>query len=216
MRSKDQQQMADIKAFIEQYVLENNGIRPSTAMIAKEIGISRAGAYRYLVDMDKLGMIIYRNGTVTTDKISSIHSNLSVAYEESISAGIPDEVEGTACEYFTMPAMFTGNRKGQYFAIKVNGDSMVDAGIDPGDVVICRESKEARNGDIIAAYIRGSGATLKRLKKDREGVYLWAENENWDFKTRKIAREFDVQGVAVRVLKDIDFFEKPKKEEDEE
>ena len=204
MRSKDQQQMADIKAFIEQYVLENNGIRPSTAMIAKEIGISRAGAYRYLVDMDKLGMIIYRNGTVTTDKISSIHSNLSVAYEESISAGIPDEVEGSACEYFTMPAMFTGNRKGQYFAIKVNGDSMVDVGISDGDLVLVRAQSKAKDGDIVVALVDGTETTLKRfyrIPKSR-AFRLHAENSTYTGEARdRTVRNLAVQGVAVKVIK---------------
>ena len=57
--------------------------------------------------------------------------------------------------------------------------------------------------DIVVAYIRGSGSTLKRYCRDDDGPFLWAENNSWNADDRVFGREFDVQGVAIKVLKDI-------------
>ena len=80
---------------------------------------------------------------------------------------------------------------------------MIDAGIKPGNLVIFRQSDEARPGDIVSACTRGHGFTLKRLCWDEEGPYLWAENKQWSEKERFFGREFDVQGVAIKIVKDI-------------
>jgi repressor LexA len=80
---------------------------------------------------------------------------------------------------------------------------MVSAGIDSGDMVIIREQADAREGDIVASLINHNSSTLKRLCRDEQGLYLWAENDSWDDKSRFYGREFEVQGVAVKVVKDI-------------
>ena len=79
----------------------------------------------------------------------------------------------------------------------------VSAGIDSGDMVIIREQADAREGDIVASLINHNSSTLKRLCRDEQGLYLWAENDSWDDKSRFYGREFEVQGVAVKVVKDI-------------
>ena len=89
--------------------------------------------------------------------------------------------------------------------LEVRGDSMADAGIEPGDLVLCRQQETANTEDIVAAYIRGEGSTLKRLCRDDEGPYLWAENNDWSEESRFFGREFDIQGVAIKILKKIDF-----------
>ena len=95
------------------------------------------------------------------------------------------------------------SRSGAFGYLKANGNSMKDAKIDNGDLVICRKCEEAREEDIVVAYIRGSGSTLKRYKRDKKGPYLWAENNSWSDKKRRIGREFDVQGVAIKVIKNL-------------
>ncbi|MBQ6322208.1 MAG: repressor LexA, partial [Lachnospiraceae bacterium] len=68
--------------------------------------------------------------------------------------------------------------------------------------VIIRKQVDARPGDIVAALIENR-STLKRLREDDEGVYLWAENETWPDDKRFYGRRFEVQGIAVKVVKDI-------------
>lgn len=207
MRQKNELLMLEIREYVERYALNHGGTTPSTTQIAKRFDISRAGAYRYLTAMDEKGMIEYRDGTIHTAELDKINRNWSVGYMEGISAGEAYIIDGTVSEYFIMPSMFTDNRKGEFFAVKVSGDSMKDAGISPEDVVICQKRETANIGDIIVAYIRGSGATLKRLCKDDDGVFLRAENNSWSIDDRMFGREFDVQGVAIKVIKDINFKE---------
>lgn len=205
MLQKDQGLMKRIKHFVEEYALMNHGKTPTMAEIGAKFNISRSGAFGYLKAMDKQGMIQYEDGIIhtdVTDKVS-VPMRLCKGYVEGITAGAPSEVEGYVESYFPIPPMFLDGRKGSFFTLKVTGDSMIDAGIDSGDIVICRESEEAKVDDIIVAYIRGAGSTLKRFCRDDDGPFLWAENSSWDIDDRMFGREFDVQGVAIKVLKDI-------------
>lgn len=205
MLQKDPALMERIKLFAEEYALKNSGRTPSMTEIGSRFGISRSGAFGYLKAMDQRGMIRYENGVIHTDVIDKVvaPAQLCKGYIEGINAGTPSEVEGYVDSYFTIPPMFLDGRKGNFFTLKVDGDSMVDAGIDDGDIVICRECEEAREKDIVVAYIRGSGSTLKRYKRDKKGPYLWAENNSWSNDDRLIGREFDIQGVAIKLLKNI-------------
>ena len=206
MRSKNQELMRKIKAYVEEYAMQHNGNAPSTTMIGDKFHMTRVSGYRYLKAMDELGMIIYRNGKVRTDKLDKINmriGDLSENYIEGITAGAPVEIEGMVDEYFSMPPLFVDGQRGHFFTLIVKGNSMIDAGIDDGDIVICRESEEANVDDIVVAYIRGSDSTLKRYCRDDDGPFLWAENNSWNADDRVFGREFDVQGVAIKVLKDI-------------
>jgi len=205
MLQKDRSLMERIKRFVEDYALTNHGNTPSMTEIGAKFNISRSGAFGYLKAMDKLGMIRYVDGVIHTDVIDKVAMPLRLCkgYVEGITAGAPNEVEGYVDSYFPIPPMFLDERKGNFFTLKVTGDSMIDAGIDSGDIVICRESEEARVDDIVVAYIRGAGSTLKRFCRDDDGPFLWAENNSWSIDDRMFGRQFDVQGVAIKVLKDI-------------
>ncbi len=206
MRSKDHDLMVRIREYVEEYAMAHNGEAPSTTMIGKRFHMSRVSGYRYLQAMDELGMIVYRDGKVLTDelrKISVARGALSENYTEGITAGAPEDVEGAVDEYFSMPPLFVDGQKGHFFTLSVRGDSMVDAGIDEGDIVICKEAPRARVDDIVVAYIRGSGSTLKRFCVDDDGPFLWAENRSWSVEERMFGREFDIQGVAIKVVKNI-------------
>ncbi len=198
--------MVRIREYVEEYAMAHNGEAPSTTMIGKRFNMSRVSGYRYLQAMDELGMIVYRDGKVLTEelsKISAARGALSENYTEGITAGAPADVEGVVDEYFSMPPLFVDGQRGHFFTLSVRGDSMVDAGIDEGDIVICKEAFRARVDDIVAAYIRGSGSTLKRFCVDDDGPFLWAENRSWSVEERMFGREFDIQGVAIKVVKNI-------------
>ena len=205
MLQKDRGLMERIKGYVEEYALSNQGNTPSMSEIGARFGISRSGAFGYLKAMDQLGMIRYESGRIHTDVIDKmmIPPQLCKGYVEGITAGEPADVEGYVDSYFPIPPVFLDGRKGNFFTLKVSGNSMVDAGIENGDIVICKECEEARVDDIVVAYIRGAGSTLKRYCQDDDGPFLWAENKSWSIDDRMFGREFDVQGVAIKVLKDI-------------
>ena len=204
MRSKDKGLMERILTYVEDYAMDNMGETPKMRDVGKALGVSHVSVIRYLRAMDELGMIRYENGKVHTDKIDkiSIKSEASVSFPFSVPAGIPEELENLADEYIFIPEIFTGNHAGKFFVIQISGDSMVDAGIDPGDIVIMKQQVDYREDDIIMALIEGSN-TLKRVLKDEKCYYLWAENESWSKEKRIYGRNFTSQGVAIRVVKEV-------------
>ena len=205
MRSRDRKLMEKIKTYAEQYAMENAGSTPSTREIGDEFSIGRVNAYRYLKAMDELGIISYQDGRIRTERIDKIApiTDMSPSYINSIPAGTPDEIEAQVEEYVSIPSVFVGNQRGRFYILRVTGESMVDAGIDSGDLVIIREGLEASPGDIVAALVSGSSSTLKRYLKDEYGAYLWAENKSWTDEKRFYGRDFTIQGVAVKVVKDV-------------
>ncbi|MBO5570184.1 MAG: repressor LexA [Clostridia bacterium] len=165
MRSKDRGLMEKIKSYVEEYALNHHGTTPTVRDIGATHGINYSTASRYLKAMDELGMIRYDHGKVRTDLIDKIDVNprLSRSYLDSIPAGPADELEGAVDEYVSIPSSFLGGKSGNFFTLVVNGESMVDAGIDSGDIVICKETIEAHEGDVVVALVDGKANTLKRV-----------------------------------------------------
>ena len=99
----------------------------------------------------------------------------------------------------SIPTEWLGS--GEYFLLRANGDSMVDAGIDDEDIVIIRKTSEAEDGDIVVALVDNEN-TLKRLYRDekKRKIVLHPENPDYD----DIVVDYcEIQGVAVKVLKDL-------------
>ena len=102
---------------------------------------------------------------------------VSVPLVGRIAAGAPVLATEDVVEYLPFPEDYTGG--GETFALNVEGDSMVSAGIFDGDVVVIRKQDRADDGDIVAALLPGPAedeATVKRLKRDNGRVMLVPEN----------------------------------------
>ena len=206
MRSKDRNLMNRIKSYIDDYVLEHYGKTPTMREIGAEFSISHVSAYRYLVAMDELGMVEYKDGEIHTEIMDKIDTDylLIGAIDASVPAGTPDMVDDTYVEeYFPLPSSLLRGMKGKFYSMPVRGESMISAGIDDGDIVIFKEAQQPTVGDIVVAFIDGEGNTLKRYCTDKKGSYLWAENESWSDKKRMFGRKFTVRGIAVKVMKDL-------------
>lgn len=206
MRSKDVNLMEKIKAYVEEYALDNFGATPSTTDIGEQFNFSRVSAYRYLVEMDKRGMIQYKNGEIHTELIDKIDKTprLVGALDSTVPAGSPDMLDEVHVEeYMPIPSSFVKGMNGKFYAMTVCGESMVDAGVDDGDMVIFKEGMCPGEDDIVVAFIPGEGNTLKRYCIDEDGPYLWAENEQWTDKRRNFGRNFEIRGIAIKVVKDL-------------
>ena len=206
MRSKDKDLMKRIKSFIDEYALNNLGKAPTTREIGAEFGINHVTAHRYLISMTELGMLRYEGREIHTDLTDKINIDYRLvgAIDASVPAGTPNMVDDAYVEeYFPLPASFLRGMKGKFYSMPVRGESMINAGIDDGDIVIFSDKCEPTEGDIVVAFIDGEGNTLKRYRIDKKGSYLWAENESWSDKKRMFGRKFTVRGIAVKVLKDL-------------
>jgi repressor LexA len=126
-------------------------------------------------------------------------SSVQLPLFASIPAGSPDEYEAVDApeKLRFIPTTLGISNPGKAFAVRVRGDSMIDAGIFSGDIVVL-EKKEPRTGDIVAALVDGEN-TLKRLVKENGRVYLKAENR--DYPNIEPQEKLDIQGVVVSVLR---------------
>lgn len=151
MRHKSNDRMMQIKDFVEKYYLTNRH-SPSTREIAEALGIVKSTAYKYLIAMRDQGMIDYDGENVFTDKIEKANVELtSVAVLGSISCGVPQLEEEYAEEFVTLPVSMFG--KGEFYFLRANGTSMIEAGIDDGDLVLIRKQSEAKDGQIAVALV---------------------------------------------------------------
>lgn len=118
-----------------------------------------------------------------------------------IAAGTPIEAIRDEGAYIGIPEGFVG--AGTHYALTVQGDSMIGAGIQDRDVVIIRRCEDAENGAIVVALVDGQEATLKRLKREKGQIVLEAENEAYPPRVLEPAR-VRVQGRLVSLLRRYD------------
>lgn len=129
---------------------------------------------------------------------ASSNANIEVPVLGRIAAGVPIEAIQHETDRLSVPsAMISG---GEHFALEVNGDSMIDAGILDGDTVIIRRADTADNGAIVVALVRDEEATLKTLRKKGGSIALEAANPQYE--TRIFGPgEVKVQGRLVGLIR---------------
>ena len=106
-----------------------------------------------------------------------------------IAAGVPIEAISEASRDVSVPQAMVG--AGDHYALEVKGDSMIDAGINDGDVVVIRETGVADNGDIVVALVEGHEATLKRFRRNGSAIALEAANPAYE---TRVFRDDQVKG----------------------
>lgn len=198
MRSKDKTLMAAIEKFVSDYT-DSNGISPTMQEVADGVGSSKATVQRYIAQLCEDGILDYsgyRTMTSTKTKAAAIR----VPVLGTIACGIPKFAEENIEEYVRLPVALFG--KGNFFILRAYGDSMIEAGIDNGDLVLIRRQNYADEGQIVVALMEDE-ATLKRFypepKKHR--IRLHPENSRMD---DIYVDNCEIQGVAVKVLKDLE------------
>lgn len=199
MRSKSPELMSQICKYAEQYYLQN-GHSPSTTKIAEAVGISRGTAYKYLVEMDERGMIKYDGKEIQTPVTKKVNKDISrTAIVGSIPCGTPEYEEENVEEYVSLPNAIFG--KGDFFILRASGNSMIEAGIDDGDLVVIRKQVSAEEGDIVVALVDNQN-TLKRFYRDEENKKIILHPENKNMKDI-VVDECYIQGVACHVIKSL-------------
>ncbi len=134
------------------------------------------------------------SGTASTDGAETVHLPLY----GRIAAGTPIEALRDHSNNVDVPAALIG--KGDHYALKVDGDSMIDAGIFDGDTVIIRRSDTAENGSIVVALVEDTEVTLKRLRRKGDSVAL--EPANTSYETRIFGPDqVKVQGNLVGLIR---------------
>ena len=123
---------------------------------------------------------------------------LEVPVMGRIAAGVPIEAISEVSHNVAVPDQMMG--RGHHYALEVMGDSMIDVGINEGDVVIIRETSTADNGDIVVALVDDHEATLKRFRKSGDTIALEAANPSYE--TRLLRDDqVKVQGRLVGLMR---------------
>ncbi len=124
---------------------------------------------------------------------------LEVPLMGRIAAGVPIEAISEPMHNVSVPGdMVRG--KDHHYALEVKGDSMIDAGINDGDVVVIREGSTAENGDIVVALVEGHEATLKRFRRKGSAIALEAANPAYETRVFR-DDQVKVQGKLVGLIR---------------
>lgn len=174
-----------------------HGVSPSYRIIMHALRLgSLATVQRYLKVLERRGKI-ERTRIGTIDPLPQLHTGKTTATPllGRIACGEPTaEVEHIE-ESFALPQDLFGT--GKLFMLHAHGDSMIDAGINDGDLLVIREQNYADDGDIIVALVNGNN-TLKRLIHEGNKPYLHPENSSMkDIPVENL----DIQGVLVSCIK---------------
>ncbi len=116
-----------------------------------------------------------------------------------IAAGTPIEAIQEVSHNVAVPGSMLSS-SGKHYALEVKGDSMIDAGINNGDIVVIREQSTADNGDIVVALVEGQEATLKRLRKHGSSIALEAANPAYETRVYR-DDQVRVQGRLVGLIR---------------
>ena len=206
MRTLKQEYFDKLENYINDYQ-QKQGYSPSISDMVRDLGMPQTTVYRYITHMKENGMIdIKGRGKIATREMEKTkRATIKLPILGAVSCGIPKYAEENIEEYVQVPASWFGI--GEFFALRADGQSMINAGIDDGDLVIVRKQEYAEPGQIIVALIDNEDATLKRYRPRGDGQYIDLVPENDKFKVRTVDLSCEtlvIQGVAVKVLKDLE------------
>lgn len=192
--SKMQQRIYDYIA----RTIQDQGYPPSVREIGDAVGLkSPSTVHFHLKHLEELGVIGKSAGK---GRAITLTGQLQEPPEDRIpilghvAAGTPILAQECIEDYLTFD---TGGRSDEYFALRVRGESMINAGILPDDLVVVRQQHTANNGEIVVALL-GDEATVKRFSRKGSEVWLLPENEAY----RPIdGREATIMGRVTAVIR---------------
>ena len=179
LTEKEQRILTVIKSTVSR-----KGYPPSVREIGEAVGLSSSSTvHGYLKKLEDKGYL--RRDSNKTRAIEVISPDgrkntaelIDIPVLGQVAAGLPLLAEENWEDTFTLPAFFAGT--GDFFMLTVKGDSMIEAGILNGDMVLVRQQPSANNGDIVVALL-GDEATVKRYYKEKGRVRLQPENKAFE------------------------------------
>lgn len=191
--------------YIENY-MDENGYAPTQHEIAKHFGYSSLGTVQnYLIRLEEQGFLRRKwNGKRALDVINPLQTKsqpqtatLEIPLLGYVAAGKPIEAI-LSNETLEVPPLMAS--KGENFALKVKGESMIEDGILDGDYVIVRRQPTAANGQTVVATINGE-ATVKKFYRKGKQVELHPANSTMEPFILKNEESFRIEGVVAGVIR---------------
>lgn len=182
--------------------LERTGYPPTVREIGKALGLhSPSTVHAHLAKLEKSGVLRRdpskpRAIEILVDRAKRV-VRPGIPLVGQVAAGAPILAEENIEDMLEVPALI-GAESGDY-ALNVRGDSMRDAGILPGDVVIVRPTEQAENGQIVVALLEDE-ATVKRYFREQDAIRLEPANPDYD---AIVTRDADIIGRVIGVFRKV-------------
>ncbi len=199
---------------------KDNSVSPSFEEMKSALGLkSKSGIHRLINALEERGFIkrlhnkaraikIINQNVIEQKKNEDYYNEYSqtnhnnsknVKLYGKIAAGTPVEAIENPEGFVSIPSDMIKNTN-QHYALKVSGESMIDAGILDGDIAILEKTDFVKNGDIVVALIDSQEATLKRIRKKSNSIALEPANKN--FETRIFGpKRITIQGKLVGIIR---------------
>lgn len=202
MRTKDQGTLDKILKFVNKYY-QDNRVAPTISEVAAGVGVARSTTHRYIQELSDRDLLDYGRGILSAPESAKMKTAyIAAPLVGSIYCGSPEEEEENVEEYVSLPVSLFG--KGDFYILRAKGDSMVDAGIAEGNLLVIERNCPASEGDIVVALDQEQQNTLKRyvgFDNDEKCFILAYENEaRYPEEVIKL-KSFEVQGIARHVIK---------------
>ncbi len=186
--------------------IKKTNVSPSFEEMKIAMGLkSKSGIQRLINGLIERGFIEKKNNKKRAINIIENSSEkrkndlINLPLLGSIAAGNPIEAIENSNDTIEIPINLISKGKKNY-VLKVQGDSMVNKGIVDGDKAIIEYCNNAENGDIVVALINDTEVTLKKLKKDKDKIYLIPANNN--YKTQSFnSNEISIQGKLKGIIR---------------
>ena len=170
-----------ILEFIKNYIA-SNGYPPAIREICTALDIkSPSTVHAHLQTLRELGYISMtegRNRSIIVNNAKHQHYE-AIPLVGKVAAGIPITAQENVEDYLPMDTARLGGAPEDFFALRVQGESMIDAGILDGDILVVRRQSVCENGEIVVAMV-GDEATVKRLYRENGHIRLQAENPRFE------------------------------------
>ena len=174
---------AEVLEYIKKFIV-SHGFPPAVREICAGMGLSSpATAHSHLTQLEDKGFIRKQNSKFRTiellvDNEYDVKDELTIEVPllGKITAGNPIEAIEHPDDFFTLPASLIPARE-SIFTLLCTGDSMINAGIFDGDIVIIQKQNIAHDGDIVVAMTEENDVTLKRFYKESDHIRLQPEND---------------------------------------
>lgn len=178
MKALKEEKLTDLNHYIKTYQIKH-GQSPSYRNIMTHLKFSSLSVVNRYVDALKERGMIEKSQNGKIDTLSEFDSrNVTIAPVVGVvTCGQPILAEENVEGVYALPSEIFGN--GELFILHAEGDSMIDAGINSGDMLVVKKTNSAENGEIVVALLEDS-ATVKRFYKKKNHIVLHPENEKYD------------------------------------
>lgn len=169
---------SNTKERVYEYLILHASEAPSVREMCAALGIgSTSTVFRAVHALEEEGKIRLKDGARRNISLVTDSYEVKVPVLGTVAAGLPILAQESIETFITLNT--SHKYHGELFALHVKGDSMINAGIFDGDIIIARKAETAEEGEIVVALIDDE-ATVKRFYRDGVNVILKAENPNYD------------------------------------